>query len=135
MFEPKIKNLTIADGQLSASATQVTAGPGDHARKINVILSNTGTQDETVVLTYSRAGGTQRRVWYGVLSPNWQARICGLPINGGDVLYGQTTDANVVDYLVSITGIDAPLAMAIYDDSGRLVSAPQVLDQLAVLTG
>jgi hypothetical protein len=135
MFEPLVQNLTIADGQLAAAAAQITAGPGNRARKVNVILSNTGTQDETVVLTYSRAGGTPRRVWRGVLSANWQARVCGLPVNGGDVVYGVATDAGVVDYVVSITGVDAPLSMAVYDDNGLPASAPQVLDALATLTG
>lgn len=135
MFEPKVQNLCIADGQLAATATQLTAGPGSRARKVNVILSNTGNSDETVTLTYSRAGGTQRRVWRCVLGANWQARLCGMPINGDDVLYGMSTDAAVVDYLVSITGLEAPLAMAIHDDSGFLVGAPQILDQMAALTG
>ncbi len=134
MFEPLTKNLTIADGQVAATATQIVTGR-DHARKLNVILSNTGTQDETVILTYRRNGGTPRRIWFGVLSPNWQARICGLPLNGADVLLGQTTDAGVVDYVVSMTGIDAPLTMAVYNDAGLPASAPQVLDQMAALTG
>ena len=135
MFEPKVRNLTIADGQLATAATQITAGPGDVARKINVTLANTGTQDETVILPYSRNGGTPRRIWYGVLSPNWTARVTGLPINGADVLYGQSTDANVVDFVVSMTGLEAPFTTVIYNDSGLPASAPQVLDQLAVLTG
>ncbi len=135
MFEPRIQNLTITDGQLAATATQITAGPRNVACKINLTLANTGTQDETVILTYSRAGGTQRRIWYGVLSPNWSARICGLPMNVDDILYGATTDAGVVDYVVSITGLESPLTMAIYNDAGLPASAPQVLDQLAVLTG
>lgn len=135
MFEPNIKNLTIADGQLAATATQIVAGPGNHARQINVVLSNTGTQDETIVLTYSRNGGTQRRVWRCVLSANWQARVCGLPINVADVLYGSASDASVVDYLVSISGPNAPLTMAIYDDNGYEVATPQILDQLVAATG
>lgn len=135
MFEPQVKNLTIADGTVAATATQIAAGPGDHARPVNVLLSNTGTQDETVMLTISRNGGTQRRIWRGVLSPNWQARICGLPLNGTDSLLASATDAGVVDYLVSIAGREAPLTMAVYDDSGFPASAPQVLDQLAALTG
>lgn len=135
MFEPRIQNLTIADGQLAATATQITAGPGDKARKINLLLCNTGTQDETVTLTYSRGGGTQRRVFRCVLAANWQARVCGLPINGGDALYGAATDAAVVDYVVSISGVDAPLTMAVYDDNGAPASAPQILDSLATLAG
>lgn len=135
MFAPLTVNLTVADGQVATTATQITAGVGDHARRLNVLLSNTGAQDETVTLTYSRAGGTQRRVWRGVLGANEQARICGLAVNGGDVLYGQATDAGVVDYVVSIAGPDAPLTMAVYDDSGLPKTAPQVLDQLAALTG
>ncbi len=135
MFEPLVKNLTVGDGQLAATATQVIVGPGSHARKINVTLCNTGTQDETILLTYSRAGGPQRRVWRVVLPANWSARLCGLPINGADVLYGSASDAGVVDYLVSITGIDAPLVMVVTDDSGLMASSPQLLDALATLTG
>ncbi len=135
MFEPSVINWNIADGQLAATATQLTAGPGNRARRLNVLLGNTGTQDETIILTLSRNGGTARRVWYGVLSPNWQARICGLPINGTDSLLGQSTDAAVVDYLVSNAADEAPLTMAVYNDSGMLASAPQVIDQLAMLTG
>ncbi len=135
MFEPSTQNLNIANGQVAAAAAQIVAGPGTRARSINVILSNTGTQDETIILTLSLNGGTPRRVWYGVLSPNWQARICGLPLNGTDSLLAQTTDASVVDYIVSVAAKEAPLTMAIYNDSGLPASAPQVLDQLAVLTG
>ncbi len=135
MFEPRTQNLTVADGQLAATATQITGGVGSRARKVNVTLCNTGTQDETVTLTYSRAGGTPRRIWQGLLSAGWSGRICGLPINGDDVLYGQSNDAGVVDYVVSITGLDTPLTMAVYTDAGLPASAPQVLDQMAALTG
>ncbi len=135
MFEPLTQNLVIADGQLAITATALTAGPGDKARKLNVLLFNTGTQDETVILTYSRAGGTQRRIWQALLSPGWSARISGLPINKADTLYGQTTDATVVDYLVSMTGIEAPMSMAVYNDAGLLASIPWILDQLVAVTG
>ena len=135
MFEPKIQNLTIGDGQLAASATKIIGGPGQRARKLNVLFGNTGNSDETIILTYSRAGGTQRRIWRFTLSANWSARICGLPINGDDVLYGQSTDAAVVDYVVSITGLEAPLTMAVFDDNGLLAGAPQILDQMAALMG
>jgi hypothetical protein len=135
MFEPSVQNLTIADGQVAATAVQITTGPGNRARPVNVILSNTGTQDETVTLTLSRNGGTARRIWRGVLSANWQARICGLPMNVTDSLLAAATDAAVIDYVVAIAGDNAPLTMAVYDDSGLLATAPQVLDQLSALTG
>ncbi len=135
MFEPLVKNLTVADGQLATSATLLTTGVGRHAKPVNVLLSNTGTNDETIILTYSRNGGTQRRIWRVVLPANWQGRVTGLPLNGADSLYGQTTNASVVDYVVGVAGDNAPLTFAIYDDSGLPATAPQMLDQLTALTG
>lgn len=134
MFEPLVKNLTIADGQLPSTAGVIVSGPGNHARHINLIMSNTGTQDETITLTISRNGGTARRIWRGVLSSNWQARICSLPLNGTDRLLGASTTAGAVDYFVAIVGHNSPMTMAIYDDLGQLTSAPQILDSLAVLS-
>lgn len=135
MFAPKTQNLTVADGQLAATATAMTTGTAAVARKLNVIVSNTGQNEETVVITYSRAGGTQRRVFRAVLQANWSARLCGLGLNADDTLYGATTNASVVDYLVTITGPEAPLSMDVFDDSGLPASAPQILEQLAGLTG
>ncbi len=54
--------LTLADGQLTASAASIFDG-NNNVRTLNVILHNTSASTtETVVLTFQRNGGTARRL-------------------------------------------------------------------------
>lgn len=124
------RNLTIADGQVAATATEITAGSGDMAQRLNLTFCNTGSQDETLVLTISRNGGTARRLKRVVLATEEQLEITGLPLNSTDSLLGVTSNASVVDYIVSIAAAEAPLSMQVYDSLGGLKTAPYVLEQL-----
>ncbi len=114
-----VRNLTIADGQLATSTTTITNGPSDRGGRINLFLANTGTAEETVILTLTRgSAGTARRVKRFTLKENEQCEISGLPMNGDDVLKGYTTTASVVDYVVSVGPEDSPLRFEIQDGDG-----------------
>ena len=92
---------TLADGRLAAASATVIAGSSVPDNYVTVILSNTGTAEETVILTFTRAGGTARRLRRLVLQENEQAEIRNIPIQPDDTLSGYTTTASVVDYLVN----------------------------------
>lgn len=131
MFEPLIKNLTVADGQVaSGTAGQIVAGPSNHARRMNLIFANVGGQEETLVISLSRNGGTARRLKRVVLGADEQLEISGLPVNQSDSVLAVTSNAKSVDYVASIAGQDAPLTMHVYDDKGGLKTAPYIIEQL-----
>ncbi len=99
------RTLTLADGQLGASAASILAGgdlPGSVSR-VNISLANTSSIDQTVVLTFQRAGGTARRLCRAVLKQDEQLLVYGLAIQGYDTLLGQATGASSVDYLISVS--------------------------------
>lgn len=124
------RNLTIADGQVATAAAQIATSPGTDASRVNVAFANVGGQDETLVLTISRNGGTARRLRRVVLAADEQLEICGLALNGTDSLLAATTNAGSVDYLVSIATENAPQTMCVYDASGSPKTAPYILEQL-----
>lgn len=96
------RQLTLADGQLGTTAATLFSGANAPATgRINLIASNTGILEETIVLTFQRAGGTARRIARAVLKKNQALMVCGLPIQPDDTLLGVTTSATVVDYLIS----------------------------------
>lgn len=125
-----VTNLTTADGQVAAVAAQITAGVSNHARRLNLKFCNVGGQDETLVLTLSRNGGTARRLKRVVLPANYELKLGGLGLNQSDSLLGVTTNAGSVDYVVSIAAPDAPYTEEVFDDCGRLVNAPYIQEQL-----
>lgn len=130
MFEPKIQNLTTGSGQVAVTATQITAGVSDRARRLNLKFCNVGGQEETLVLTVSRNGGTAVRIKRVVLAADEEFKLSGLPLNSTDSLLAATTNAASVDYLISIAGADAPYAEETFDDSGRQKNAPYIQEQL-----
>ena len=128
------RRLTTADGQVAASTTEIATGPSDSGGRINVTFCNTGTAEETLVLTVTRgSGGTARRLRRNVLQANEQLVVAGLPLSGDDSLKAATTNASVVDYLVSVGPDDSPFTFTVYDESGLPKSAPAVLETLAQL--
>lgn len=124
------RNLVIADGQVATTSTEITTGPSDEGGRVNVTFHNTGTADETLVLTLTRSGGTARRIKRVVLAENESCEICGLPLNGTDSLKGSTTTASVVDYTVSVGPDDSPLTFALYDANGVPRNVSDILEQL-----
>ncbi len=129
-MQPFVQNLVSGDGQVAATPTAIATGAGNVARRMTLKFCNVGTQEETLVLTYSRNGGPQRRIKRVVLAANEEFRIAGLPINLSDVLYAQTTNANVMDYVVAFASVDMDVTETTYDDSGRERTAPYILEQM-----
>ncbi len=86
-------------------------------------------------LTISRNGGTARRLKLVVLGADEQLEIGGLPLNLSDSLLAQTSNAASVDYVISVAASEAPLTMHVYDDGGRLKTAPYILEQLDAVVG
>jgi hypothetical protein len=125
------RNLTIADGQVAATATEITAGPSNQGARVNVVFHNTGSTEETLILTLTRGtDGTARRVKRVVLKENESCDISGLPMNGTDSLKAVTTTASTVDYVVSVGPEDSPYTFAVYDENGVPKSVPDTFDQL-----
>ena len=113
------RNLTIADGQVAATATEITVGPSDDGGRVNLTFCNTGTQEETLVLTVTRgSGGTARRLKRITIQPDEQCEFSGLPLNRDDSLKGVTTTASVVDYIVSVGPADSPFRFEVQDADG-----------------
>lgn len=113
------RKLTLADGQLAASAGTILAGSsldGGEGGLVQVSCQNVGSSAETVVITMKRAGGTARRVARAVLAADEQLQITGLPMQPDDTLLGATTNATSVDYLV--TASDGPLVIRTLGASG-----------------
>lgn len=129
------RNLTLADGQVAATATEITAGPGDMARRVNVSFSNVGGAEETLVLTITRNSGTARRLRRVTLAANEQFEITGLPLNSTDSLKAATTNASSVDYMVSLAPDDAPLSSCVYDENGSPRHVSDILEQMIQLLG
>lgn len=123
-------NLTLFDGQVASGVAAQIATGQDTARRHSITFCNTGTNDETLILTLSRNGGTPRRIRQVILSTNEQMQFNGLPLNKTDVLSAVTTNPNVMDYVVSIAADEAPMGMAVYDASGQAKVVPYLLDQL-----
>ena len=99
---------TLADGQLGSTAAAILSGTDSPpSRRVCVVCQNTGTSEETVVLTFQVGGGTARRLFRAVLNENEQLVADGLPIQEGDTLLGVTSTASTVDYLVSASGSGA----------------------------
>ena len=96
------REFTITDGQLGTTAATLLAGtsapPGN---RVDIMLRNTGTAEETIQLTLSVGGGTARNLPQIVLDEDESAIIHGLAIQAGDTLTAVTTNASVVDYVVS----------------------------------
>ena len=130
MSEPFTKNLTLASGQVAATATEITAGSGNHAKRLNIKFCNVGGQEEELILTVSRNGATAVRIKRVVLAANEEFRIGGFPLNSSDSLLGVASNASSVDYLVSIASENAPYTEETYDADGRLKTAPYILEQL-----
>ena len=91
---------TVADGQLATTAASILSGADVPGGYVEVLLSNTGTSEETVILTYQRAGGTARRLARVVLQGDEQAVVVGIAMQPDDTLLGVTTTASVADYLI-----------------------------------
>lgn len=93
---------SITDGQLASTAGTVCSGTdAPPSGKIAVVLQNTGTSEETVILTFQVGGGTARRIARAVLQQDEQLVVSGIAIQPGDTLLGVTTTDSVVDYVVS----------------------------------
>lgn len=97
------RNLTLANGQLETTAATLLAGSAAPSEGlVNVALNNTGSSEETVLLTLQVRGGTARRVARVVLNENEAAHVKGVPLAAEDTLLAVTTTASAVDYLVTV---------------------------------
>lgn len=96
---------TFASGQLDLTAATVIAGssvpPGT---RLDVILHNTSSVTQEVVLTFQVAGATAVRLARGVLAEDEQMVVTGLRMQADDTLLGVTTSSGAVDYLVMAAG-------------------------------
>jgi hypothetical protein len=117
------RDLTLADGQLSSTAATLFAGSGTQARRVDVILQNTGSSTETVTLTFTRANGsTARRLARLELGENQQAFVYGVPLEPDDTLTAVATTGSVVDYLVFASG-SRSFGMELLDSTGTSKAA------------
>lgn len=132
-MQPLNQNLTVADGQVAATETEITTGRGNHARRVNVTFANVGGSIEVLQVKLNRNGGTSRRIKQVTLQPDEQLEITGYPLNLTDSLRAQTTNAASIDYVVAFASDDSPQAMKVFDIYGGLKTAPYIIEQLDVL--
>lgn len=109
----------LADGQLAASAATILAARADDLL-VNLHLRNTGGSSETVVLTVTPPGGTARSVFRAVLATEEALHITNLPLSGAAVLQGSTTNASVVDYLITQAPAGGAFAVHSLDANGAI---------------
>lgn len=96
-----MQTITIADGQLPTTAGVLVAGTTYSDDKIQISCVNTGVVSETIIITFSRSGGTSRQIVRAILVAKETLLITGLAIASGDSVSGVTTTASTVDYVVS----------------------------------
>lgn len=109
--------LTLADGQVAASAGTIHTVTSTNEGRVGMTFHNTGSNSETVVVTLSRAGGTARRIARAVLAANEALVVTGFPVQAGDVIAAATTNASAADYVVTACSESVPLD--IYTLSGN----------------
>ncbi len=134
-MHPQTQNLVLGDGQVETTAAIVLQGALSIAGRYNLTFANSGSSSETLVLTYSRNGGTQRLIRTVTLETDEVFEITGLPVNKADAVYAATTNASVVDYVTSVAAMESPLTSQAYDATGAPKSSPQMLEQLAIVLG
>ena len=135
---------SLADGQVAASQTAIlnqaiattNYGPGftlDPYRASINFANTSGSLSETVQLFVQREGGTSRLIDYAILAPHEVRKITGIPMNPGDTLLAQTTDATTVDYIVwgSADGIYTALT---YTATGATKSSATTTGGAQVIT-
>ena len=125
------RNLTLADGQVAATATEIATGPSDDGGRVNLTFCNVGSAEETLILTMSRNGGSARRLCRKVLAPNEELWLGGIPLNQSDSLKAATSNAEAVDYTVSKAPEEAAMTCQVFDENGTPKSVSAILEQLA----
>lgn len=126
--------ITLADGQVGATATALSTNP--LSGLVNVTFCNVGGLSETVVVTLLRNGGTARRVARAVLAANEALVVAGLQVHGVDTLKASTTNATSVDYVVSSAPDSSRLQIYTLDANGAVkqVNSGQILAGAVTVT-
>ena len=126
------RNLCIADGRVTTTAAEVTAGPSDEGGRVNATFTNTNANDQVLTLTYSRDGGTDRAFVRVTLEQYWRLEVAGLPMNRTDSLKAVVDHTSLsVDYLVSVAAEAQPFAVRVYDAAGGVAIGGGALDSIA----
>ena len=98
----RVRELTLADGQLGAAAATIVSGADVPSHYVNVLLTNvSGNDNVEVTLTFQRAGGTARRLARRTLDNNESVELVNWPIAPDDTLLGVASLAASVDYIVT----------------------------------
>jgi hypothetical protein len=94
---------SLADGQLPAVQGTIYTSPTGIGTAIKTVkLCNTSAvTTESVKLWVRRAGSASRRIINITLSPGWSAEVSDMFLSPGDILEGNSTNANTTDYTVS----------------------------------
>ena len=95
------RELTLADGQLGVSSATILSGADAPSRSILAVFSNIASVSVTVLLTFSRAGGTARRLARAVLAQHDQLIVRNVPMQPDDTLSGYASVSGAIDYLVN----------------------------------
>ncbi len=101
-------SLNIANGQLANSSTALAASTVPTASDLfSLVLRNTsGSLTETITITVARNAGTARKYPQVILGPNESAVFRNIPMESGDTIKGQASDAATVDF--TLTGVGTP---------------------------
>jgi hypothetical protein len=117
------RTLTLADGQVAASAASILSSLDAGIEHVGVTFINTGTATETLVVTMRRAGGTARQIARAILSAKESLVLSGVAMQPDDTLLAATTNASAVDYVVT-GGSQGPFVAVSHDQYGAVKQAP-----------
>jgi hypothetical protein len=121
-------SLNIANGQLAATSTALAASSVPTSSDLfTLVLRNTsGSLTETITITVTKtSSGTARKYPQIVLLPNESAIMRNIPMESGDTIKGQASDATTVDFVLTGVGTSniepdfAPTSINTYDSSGN----------------
>lgn len=93
----------LADGQVSNTEGALYTAPASTVAYIRFMsFTNTGVVDETLILYVRKGAGTSRKIFQGVIEPDYTI-TCDDAISLGatDSIRAETTNSSVVDFLIT----------------------------------
>ena len=97
-------SITVNDGQVGTAAAAIIPVGSPEGRYSATFQNTSASLTEIVLVTFTRSGGSSRRVARAILAPNEQLVITGMPVGTGDAVLASTTDATTVDFVVAVSG-------------------------------
>jgi hypothetical protein len=92
---------TLAAGTVASSDGAIFTNGGPPQELVTVVFHNiSASVTQTLIVSFTIAGGTEYAFQHATLAPHEQLIIQGLPMGASDILSAVTTTASVVNYTV-----------------------------------